>query len=49
MAAMGLKHMRENEVLHRDIKADNILCSEKGQVKLADLGFSVYLTAEDPD
>ena len=45
--ALGLKNMHENNVLHRDLKADNILHSvESGDVKIADLGVSCALTKE---
>ena len=30
MVAMGLKEMHSKNVLHRDIKSDNILCSPEG-------------------
>ena len=33
-------------MLHRDIKSDNILCRPEGDVKLADLGFSVFLSEQ---
>ena len=43
-AAQGLSAMHQKNILHRDIKSDNILCSEKGDIKIADLGLSVSLT-----
>ena len=43
MVARGLKDMHENSVLHRDIKADNVLCRPDGTIKIADLGLSVFL------
>ena len=42
--AEGLKEMHNKEILHRDIKSDNILCKPDGSIKIADLGFSVSLT-----
>ena len=42
--AQGLKEMHQKEILHRDIKSDNILCNIDGDIKIADLGFSVSLT-----
>ena len=42
--ALGLKHLHENGVVHRDIKSLNIMLSKNGAVaKLADLGVSRQL------
>ena len=46
MTALGLLKMHSKNVLHRDIKSDNILCSRNGDVKIADLGFSVFLSKQ---
>ncbi|WP_020538830.1 protein kinase family protein [Lewinella cohaerens] len=35
----GFKHLEENEILHRDIRPDNILVSQSGIVKIIDFGF----------
>ena len=35
----GFRHLEENEILHRDIRPDNILVSNPGIVKIIDLGF----------
>lgn len=45
-AAMGLAAMHDLNILHRDIKSDNIFCKSNGEIKIADLGASVCLTKE---
>jgi serine/threonine protein kinase len=40
--ANGLLHMHENCILHRDIKPPNVFISQKGTIKLGDLGLSKY-------
>lgn len=42
--ALGLSKMHRHNVLHRDIKSDNVLYSRKGEVKITDLGFSCFLS-----
>ena len=36
----GLKILHSKNVMHRDIKSDNILINTKGDIKLCDFGFS---------
>ena len=38
--AKGIFKMHNKQVLHRDIKSENILCSDTGEIKIADLGLS---------
>ena len=42
--ALGLSRMHRANVLHRDIKSDNVLYSADGQIKICDLGLSTFLT-----
>ena len=44
--AKGVAALHEKNVLHRDVKSDNILFKVDGTIKVADLGFSIELTKD---
>jgi serine/threonine protein kinase len=39
-AALGLQHVHEHDLVHRDVKPSNLMLNAQGQVKLLDMGLA---------
>lgn len=40
----GLEHLHSKDIIHRDIKSDNVMMSMRGDIKLTDFGYGAQLT-----
>jgi len=45
---LGVAYLHSMNVVHRDLKPQNILCSNDGNIKIADLGLSRYTDGGNP-
>lgn len=44
---MGIKHLHQNDVMHRDLKPQNILITKDGNIKLTDFGHAKKIKPDD--
>ena len=42
----GINHLHQNDIVHRDIKCENLLIDQNGTLKVADFGFARTMADE---
>ena len=42
---LGLKHIHDRKILHRDLKGQNIFLTSKGIIKIGDFGIAKVLAS----
>jgi len=47
--AIGIYHLHKNNIIHGDIKSDNVLISNDGIPKICDFGLSIYKSDKSKD
>lgn len=45
--AQGVHALHQKNLLHRDIRPANILCRANGDIKIVDLGMSIFLCEQE--